>query len=83
VISEAFKGVPKKVRKGKELSQEEIVEHLTKNQPLASVSKFDFKAIRSKKHEIHVVNVTKEISDKDDKRLYLDDYHTVALGYTT
>jgi hypothetical protein len=83
VVSEAFKGVPKKVRKGKELSQEEIVEHLNKNQPLASVIKFDFKAIRSKKHEIHVVNVTKEISDKDDKRLYLDDYHTVALGYTT
>jgi hypothetical protein len=82
-ISEAFKGVPKNVRKCKELSQDEIVEHLNKNQPLASVSKFDIKAIRSRKHEIQIVNITKEISDKDDKRFYLDEYHTVAHGYIT
>jgi hypothetical protein len=81
-VSEAFKGVPKNVRKGKELTQDEIIEHLNKNRPLASVSKFDFKAIRSKKHEVYIANVSKEISDKDDKRLYIDEYHTVALGYT-
>jgi hypothetical protein len=41
------------------------------------------KSIRSFNHEIQIVNVTKEITDKDDKRQYIDEYHTVALGYTT
>jgi hypothetical protein len=39
------------------------------------------KAIRSKKHEVQVVDVKKEITDKDDKKQYLNEYHTVALGY--
>jgi DNA polymerase elongation subunit (family B) len=80
-VSEAFKGIPSHIRRGKDLTQEEIKQHLEKNTSLVSPSKFEMKCIRSINHEIHIVNVTKEISDKDDKRLYLDEYHTVALGY--
>jgi hypothetical protein len=39
------------------------------------------KSIRSHNHEVQIVDVKKEITDKDDKREYIDDYHTVALGY--
>jgi hypothetical protein len=39
------------------------------------------KAIRSRNHEVQIVDVKKEISDKDDKSQYIDEYHTVALGY--
>jgi hypothetical protein len=39
------------------------------------------KAIRSRNNEIQVVDVKKEITDQDDKRVYIDDYHTVAHGY--
>jgi hypothetical protein len=81
-ISEKFKGIPSHLRRGKDLSQEDIKKHLETRTPLPSRSTFEMKAIRSFNHEIQVVNVTKEITDKDDKRLYLDDYHTVALGYT-
>jgi hypothetical protein len=38
------------------------------------------KAIRSKNHEVRVEDV-KEVTDKDDKRQYIDEYHIVALGY--
>jgi hypothetical protein len=41
------------------------------------------KAIRSKNHEVLLVDIMKEVTDKDDKRQYLDDYHTVAHGYIT
>jgi hypothetical protein len=80
-VSEAFKGIPSQVRKGKDLSQEEIKQHLEKGKSLPSVSSFEMKAIRSYNHEVQVVNVKKEITDKDDKRQYIDEYHTVALGY--
>jgi hypothetical protein len=39
------------------------------------------KAIRSRNHEVQVVTVNKEVTGKDDKREYLDEYHTVAHGY--
>jgi hypothetical protein len=39
------------------------------------------KAIRSRNHEVEVVNIVKNISGKDDKRHYLDEYHTVAQSY--
>jgi hypothetical protein len=39
------------------------------------------KAIRIRNHEAQVVDVKKEITDKDDKRQYIDEYHTVAHGY--
>jgi hypothetical protein len=39
------------------------------------------KSIRSFNHEVQVVDVKKEITDQDDKRQYIDEYHTVALGY--
>jgi hypothetical protein len=81
-VSETFKGIPKRVRKGKDLTQEEIIEHLSKNQPLSLPNKFEMKVIRSREHEVQVVDVVKNVSGKDDKRLYIDDYHTVALGYT-
>jgi DNA polymerase elongation subunit (family B) len=80
-ISEKFKGIPSHLRRGKDLSQEQIKQHLETRTPLPSRTTFEMKAIRSFNHEVQVVNVTKEISDKDDKRLYIDEYHTVALGY--
>jgi hypothetical protein len=82
-VSETFKGIPKRVRKGKDLTQEEIIEHLSKNQPLSLPNKFEMKVIRSREHEVQLVNIVKNVSGKDDKRLYIDEYHTVALGYTT
>jgi hypothetical protein len=39
------------------------------------------KAIRSKKHEVQIEVVKKEITDEDDKRQYIDEYHKVVLGY--
>jgi hypothetical protein len=39
------------------------------------------KNIRTINHEAQIVDVKKEISDQDDKREYIDEYHTVALGY--
>jgi hypothetical protein len=81
VVSEAFKGIPSQVRKGKDLTQEEIINHLKKGQSLPTINTFEMKAIRSRNHEVQVVDVKKEISDKDDKRVYIDEYHTVALGY--
>jgi hypothetical protein len=39
------------------------------------------KSIRSKNHEIQIEVVKKKITDQDDKRQYIDEYHTVALGY--
>jgi hypothetical protein len=80
-VSEAFKGIPSHVRSGKCLTQPEIIEHIKKNQSLESTSRFEIKAIRSKNHEIRVEDVRKEVSDRDDKRQYIDEYHTVALGY--
>jgi hypothetical protein len=80
-VSEAFKGILSHVRQSKDLTQEEIIEHLQKGQSLSSVSTFEMKSIRSFNHEVQVVNVKKEITDQDDKRQYLDEYHTVALGY--
>jgi DNA polymerase elongation subunit (family B) len=80
-VSEAFKGIPKHVRRGNTLTQQEIIDHLAKGQSLPSVSTFEMKAIKSKNHEIIGENVTKTVTDKDDKRQYIDEYHTVALGY--
>jgi hypothetical protein len=80
-VSEAFKGIPSHVRHSKDLTQEEIKQHLEKGKSLPSVSTFEMKAIRSRNHEFQVVDVKKEISDQDDKRQYIDEYHTVALGY--
>jgi hypothetical protein len=80
-VFEVFKGIPSHVRSSKDLTQEEIIEHLSKRQSLPSVSTFEMRAIRSKSHEVIVQNMTKTITDKDDKRHYIDDYHTVALGY--
>jgi DNA-binding PadR family transcriptional regulator len=80
-ISEAFKGIPAHVRSGKCMSQEEIVEHIKKGQSLSSVNTFEMRAIRSKNHEVRVEDVKKEVTDRDDKRQYIDEYHTVALGY--
>jgi hypothetical protein len=80
-ISLAFKCIPSHVRHGKDLTQEEIINHLQKGQSLSSVSSFEMKAIRSKNHEVQIEVVKKEITDQDDKRQYIDEYHTVALGY--
>jgi hypothetical protein len=80
-VSEAFKGIPSHVRSSKDLTQEEIIEHLQKGQSLPSISSFEMKSIRSKNHEVIIQNVKKTITDKDDKREYIDEYHTVALGY--
>jgi DNA polymerase elongation subunit (family B) len=82
-VSEAFKGIPSHVRQSKDLTQEEIKEHLEKGKSLPSISTFEMKSIRSFNHEVQVVNVKKEITDQDDKRQYLDEYHTVAHGYIT
>jgi hypothetical protein len=81
-VSEAFKGIPSHVRSSKDLTQEEIINHLTKGQSLPSISSFEMKSIRSKNYEVMVQDVKKTITDKDDKREYIDEYrHTVALGY--
>jgi hypothetical protein len=81
VVSEAFKGIPAHVRKGKDLTQEEIVGHLKKGVSLLITSSFEMKSIRSYNHEVQVVTVKKEVLGKDDKRQYIDEYHTVAHGY--
>jgi hypothetical protein len=80
-LSEAFKGIPSHVRRSKDLSQQVIIDHLTKEQSLPSISTFEMKAIKSKNHEVVMENLTKTVTDKDDKRQYIDEYHTVALGY--
>jgi DNA polymerase elongation subunit (family B) len=80
-VSEAFKGIPSHVRSSKDLTQEEIIEHLSKGQSLSSISTFEMKSIRSRNHEVIIENVKKSITDKDDKPQYIDEYHTVALGY--
>jgi hypothetical protein len=44
-----------------------------------SKNTYQSKAIRSKEHEIYVKDLTKEISDTDDKRYYLPDgIHSLA-----
>jgi DNA polymerase elongation subunit (family B) len=80
-VSEAFKGIPSHVRQSKDLTQEEIIEHLKNGQSLPSITTFEMKSIRSYNHEVQIVDVKKEITDKDDKRVYIDEYHTLALGY--
>jgi hypothetical protein len=81
-LSQTFKGIPKHIRDDPLKSQEAIKEHLTKNQPLPSKKEFTVKAIKSRtNHEIEVVEVKKVINDIDDKRYYIDDIHTLALGH--
>jgi hypothetical protein len=82
-VSEAFKGIPSHVRSNKDLTQEEIINHLQYGQSLPSISSFEMKSITSKKHEVMIRDVKKMITDQDDKRVYIDEYHTVALGYIT
>jgi hypothetical protein len=80
-FNEAFKGIPKHART--KISDKDIEDHLKKNSPKEPGTKvFTSKQIRSKKHEIFVVNQTKEINDNDDKRYYLEDgIHTLAWGH--
>ena len=80
VYNMKFKGIPEKCRSGKELTQEEIIKHLESNSTLQQPSEYRYKHLRSKKHEIYVEDVIKVVSSEDDKRYWIDDIHTLALG---
>jgi hypothetical protein len=76
-----FKGIPEYARDIPFKSQEEIIEHLRKGKPLTPKTTYNLTSIKSKNHQIMVVDHQKEVSGKDDKRYYIDDIHTLALGH--
>jgi len=79
-VSQAFKGIPSYAR-GKEMSQEEIKKHLEKSEPIPAKKEYTMMTIRSADHEVELIKVVKVVNDNDDKRYYIDDYHTLALGH--
>jgi hypothetical protein len=82
-VSQAFKGIPGYIRDNPLKTQEEIIEHLKKAQCLIPKTTYTMTHIRSKRHEIRVVEQDKIITDEDDKRYYVDRFHTLALGHYT
>jgi hypothetical protein len=82
VCSEKFKGIPDRCRTSKELTQTDIIQHLQSHSPLTPKTTYDYKHLRSHKHEIYVEDVHKEVTANDDKRYWLDDgIHTLAYGH--
>jgi hypothetical protein len=63
------------------MSQEEIKKHLEKSEPIPAKKKYTMMTIRSADHEVELVKIVKVVNDNDDKRYYIDDYHTLALGH--
>jgi DNA polymerase elongation subunit (family B) len=76
-----FKGIPEYARDIPLKSQEEIIEHLKKGKPLVPKTTYNLTSIKSKNHQIIIVDHQKEVSGMDDKRYYIDDIHTLALGH--
>lgn len=76
---EAFKGVPKGYRP--KLTDDDIKRYISGEQ-VESIKTFNINKIASKKHEIHVFNQSKTISDIDDKRYHIPgSYETLAHGH--
>jgi len=76
--TEKFMGIPDRCRGSKKLTQEQIIEHLKANSLITPQTEYDYKQLRSKKHEIYVVDVHKTISATNDKQYWIDDTHTLA-----
>jgi hypothetical protein len=81
IVPSFFKGIPGHVRDKPLKTQEDIIEHLKQGQKLISKNTYDFTVLRSKNHQIMVKNIQKTVSDEDDKRYYIDEFHTLALGH--
>jgi hypothetical protein len=80
-VSLTFKGIPSYAR-GKKMSQEEIKQHLEKSVPIPSNKEYTMMTIRStKEYDMELIKIVKVINDNDDKRYYIDKYHTLALGH--
>jgi hypothetical protein len=80
-VFQAFKGIPGYIRDNPLKTQEDIIEHLKKAQCLIPKTTYTMTQLRSKRHEIKVVDQEKTVTDEDDKRYYIDRFHTLALGH--
>jgi hypothetical protein len=80
-VSHAFKGIPSYAG-DRHLDQEEIKKHLERSQPIPAKKEYTMKVIRSVNHEVDLVKMIKKVvNDNDDKRYYIDEYHTLAVGH--
>jgi hypothetical protein len=81
VCNEAFKGIPNYARS--KPSQEELEEILKSNKPpIQDHKQYMLQSIRSKKHEVFVMQMERECSEDDDKRYHVpNSYETLPWGH--
>jgi hypothetical protein len=81
VCNEAFKGIPGYARN--KPSEEELEKLLrSEKSPIQDRKKYTMQTIRSKKHEVFVMQMEREPTDDDDKRYHVpNSYETLPWGH--
>jgi hypothetical protein len=81
VCNEAFKGIPGYARN--KPNEEELEKMLqSEKPPIQDRKKYTMQTIRSKKHEVFVMQMEREPTDDDDKRYHVpNSYETLPWGH--
>jgi hypothetical protein len=81
VCNEAFKGIPGYARN--KPNEEELEKMLqSEKPPIQDRKKYTMQTIRSKKHEVFVMQMEREPTDEDDKRYHVpNSYETLPWGH--